>query len=182
MFLHFFFSSRRRHTRFDCDWSSDVCSSDLLREHAAALELPGVEAPRPGRQRLVLRQCHQTSHHRGRRLGGGAPLDRHHDRRALPPRAGDAVPLAPVVRRVPQHTLPYPPEPLRVVRHRRPATLAREPVGPGDGADHDEAILHSAFTFARSRRTVFEGWAPLAIHAWTFARSIFTVGGSVSGL
>src|SRR2546430_3311306 len=23
------FSSRRRHTRFDCDWSSDVCSSDL---------------------------------------------------------------------------------------------------------------------------------------------------------
>src|SRR2546427_1974145 len=27
----FFFSSRRRHTRFDCDWSSDVCSSDLWR-------------------------------------------------------------------------------------------------------------------------------------------------------
>src|SRR2546430_13740589 len=27
-----FFSSRRRHTRFDCDWSSDVCSSDLLDE------------------------------------------------------------------------------------------------------------------------------------------------------
>src|SRR5205085_3090665 len=25
----FFFSSRRRHTSFDCDWSSDVCSSDL---------------------------------------------------------------------------------------------------------------------------------------------------------
>src|SRR5256886_2122178 len=25
-----FFSSRRRHTRFDCDWSSDVCSSDLV--------------------------------------------------------------------------------------------------------------------------------------------------------
>src|SRR5688572_32813548 len=24
-----FFSSRRRNTRFDCDWSSDVCSSDL---------------------------------------------------------------------------------------------------------------------------------------------------------
>src|SRR5688572_32938983 len=30
MFIFFFFSSRRRHTRFDCDWSSDVCSSDLL--------------------------------------------------------------------------------------------------------------------------------------------------------
>src|SRR3972149_444993 len=29
IFFVFFFSSRRRHTRFDCDWSSDVCSSDL---------------------------------------------------------------------------------------------------------------------------------------------------------
>src|SRR5256886_7438556 len=29
LFFSFFFSSRRRHTRFDCDWSSDVCSSDL---------------------------------------------------------------------------------------------------------------------------------------------------------
>src|SRR5690606_39723657 len=28
--LMFFFSSRRRHTRFSRDWSSDVCSSDLL--------------------------------------------------------------------------------------------------------------------------------------------------------
>src|SRR5690242_21580790 len=26
----FFFSSRRRHTRLTCDWSSDVCSSDLF--------------------------------------------------------------------------------------------------------------------------------------------------------
>src|SRR5438132_14209787 len=28
-YLQFFFSSRRRHTRSLCDWSSDVCSSDL---------------------------------------------------------------------------------------------------------------------------------------------------------
>src|SRR5947207_12982769 len=28
--LAFFFSRRRRHTRSLCDWSSDVCSSDLL--------------------------------------------------------------------------------------------------------------------------------------------------------
>src|SRR2546427_9102753 len=38
-FFFFFFSSRRRHTRFDCDWSSDVCSSDLhqrLAHHGAA--------------------------------------------------------------------------------------------------------------------------------------------------
>src|SRR3989475_6511972 len=32
-FFFFFFSSRRRHTRFDCDWSSDVCSSDLMIRH-----------------------------------------------------------------------------------------------------------------------------------------------------
>src|SRR5271157_1066457 len=28
----FFFSSRRRHTRCGRDWSSDVCSSDLIRD------------------------------------------------------------------------------------------------------------------------------------------------------
>src|SRR2546430_7634871 len=33
IYLVFFFSSRRRHTRFDCDWSSDVCSSDLKFAH-----------------------------------------------------------------------------------------------------------------------------------------------------
>src|SRR5690242_10980500 len=28
--FQFFFSSRRRHTRLTCDWSSDVCTSDLV--------------------------------------------------------------------------------------------------------------------------------------------------------
>src|SRR5690606_40053821 len=37
-FSLFFFSSRRRHTRFSRDWSSDVCSSDLSR-------LPSVMQP-----------------------------------------------------------------------------------------------------------------------------------------
>src|SRR2546430_6764918 len=32
----FFFTSRRRRTRFDCDWSSDVCSSDLQSTSAPA--------------------------------------------------------------------------------------------------------------------------------------------------
>src|SRR5256886_12085588 len=36
----FFFSSRRRHTRFDCDWSSDVCSSDLDRPIRSIAVLP----------------------------------------------------------------------------------------------------------------------------------------------
>src|SRR6267142_5126133 len=34
--LFFFFSSRRRHTRLTCDWSSDVCSSDLEGDHVLA--------------------------------------------------------------------------------------------------------------------------------------------------
>src|SRR5260370_27666042 len=35
----FFFSSRRRHTRFKCDWSSDVCSSDLYTLFAPASDV-----------------------------------------------------------------------------------------------------------------------------------------------
>src|SRR5438309_11602768 len=51
----FFFSSRRRHTRWNCDWSSDVCSSDL-----GAGEAPGrgrnarLESPGPQRRRRAV--------------------------------------------------------------------------------------------------------------------------------
>src|SRR5438034_9498349 len=38
--LFFFFSSRRRHTRSLCDWSSDVCSSDLIRRGDRDRPLP----------------------------------------------------------------------------------------------------------------------------------------------
>src|SRR5205807_105258 len=37
----FFFSSRRRHTRLQGDWSSDVCSSDLLRDGPLGRPLDG---------------------------------------------------------------------------------------------------------------------------------------------
>src|SRR5690242_11098139 len=46
----FFFSSRRRHTRLTCDWSSDVCSSDLhptlsrARERGKAMRAPPAQA------------------------------------------------------------------------------------------------------------------------------------------
>src|SRR2546430_8024806 len=58
----FFFSSRRRHTRFDCDWSSDVCSSDLLdgvRGDAAEglLAVPGTAALRVAQARHQREQC-----------------------------------------------------------------------------------------------------------------------------
>src|SRR3989442_4338455 len=42
VFLLFFFSSRRRHTRCGRDWSSDVCSSDLI---------PGTRVPSDWRKR-----------------------------------------------------------------------------------------------------------------------------------
>src|SRR5256886_4503203 len=41
-----FFASRRRHTRFDCDWSSDVCSSDL--KTTALRCIAGLEEPSSG--------------------------------------------------------------------------------------------------------------------------------------
>src|SRR5256885_5605653 len=41
----FFFSSRRRHTRLQGDWSSDVCSSDLIR-HCEAVMLAIILASR----------------------------------------------------------------------------------------------------------------------------------------
>src|SRR2546427_1424116 len=46
----FFFSSRRRHTRFDCDWSSDVCSSDLstIRMSRCAMSCASLRRARRG--------------------------------------------------------------------------------------------------------------------------------------
>src|SRR5690606_40143367 len=46
----FFFSSRRRHTRFSRDWSSDVCSSDL----ATVLSRPSYPSPVSERTRTPL--------------------------------------------------------------------------------------------------------------------------------
>src|SRR5206468_5299843 len=46
-----FFSSRRRHTRSDRDWSSDVCSSDL--EFNKLLGIDGVDAREIGGTRVM---------------------------------------------------------------------------------------------------------------------------------
>src|SRR2546430_7564810 len=46
--IFFFFSSRRRHTRFDCDWSSDVCSSDLNPLTSAATMTEKIRRPNYG--------------------------------------------------------------------------------------------------------------------------------------
>src|SRR5438309_5281408 len=67
--VFFFFSSRRRHTRWNCDWSSDVCSSDLvidgkalpLQEEPDALRVDDRDAsdlaPHPSRPRLQPDRC-----------------------------------------------------------------------------------------------------------------------------
>src|SRR5688572_31441215 len=67
--LFFFFSSRRRHTRFDCDWSSDVCSSDLI--------------PIVNRDRGALREDRQEQV-RVTWLGRGEKLLDRHRRLSLP--------------------------------------------------------------------------------------------------
>src|SRR5438034_10820505 len=51
-FFFFFFSSRRRHTRSLCDWSSDVCSSDLL----GTPDRPGVAEALPADAALAARE------------------------------------------------------------------------------------------------------------------------------
>src|SRR3989440_3527041 len=47
-YVFFFFSSRRRHTRSDRDWSSDVCSSDLALGLQDLLNEEVSPAPRAG--------------------------------------------------------------------------------------------------------------------------------------
>src|SRR5438477_12989676 len=39
----FFFSSRRRHTRLTCDWSSDVCSNEVILRSAIAAGVPVID-------------------------------------------------------------------------------------------------------------------------------------------
>src|SRR2546426_11278938 len=61
--LFFFFSSRRRHTRLQGDWSSDVCSSDL-RNRAGARREGGGSARSSSSLGLVPELSHPGEHHR----------------------------------------------------------------------------------------------------------------------
>src|SRR5437870_7279214 len=60
LFLFFFFSSRRRHTRWPRDWSSDVCSSDLIDEAALADAAAAAEPDAERRQTLIQRIAKMT--------------------------------------------------------------------------------------------------------------------------
>src|SRR5207237_6650220 len=50
--IFFFFSSRRRHTRFKCDWSSDVCSSDLALLARSAFDYVIIETVGTGQEAM----------------------------------------------------------------------------------------------------------------------------------
>ena len=59
----FFFSSRRRHTRYWRDWSSDVCSSDLKRKGRGEVRREGERGKdvgrEEGREGQILKNCHK---------------------------------------------------------------------------------------------------------------------------
>src|SRR5215475_9159393 len=67
--LFFFFSSRRRHTRFSRDWSSDVCSSDLPRDGTVLGVRPLAAPCGPGRGGALVARA-------ARRPRGGCTCDR----------------------------------------------------------------------------------------------------------
>src|SRR5690606_37216380 len=61
MVAHFFFSSRRRHTRFSRDWSSDVCSSDLVETDIASEFRYRAPVMAPGGLALFISQSGETA-------------------------------------------------------------------------------------------------------------------------
>src|SRR5689334_2196886 len=72
-----FFSSRRRHTRWNCDWSSDVCSSDLAHVGVEdAHDVVGADLHRRARlrtealDRLLVRGERRVQHLERQRLAG----------------------------------------------------------------------------------------------------------------
>src|SRR5690606_40092437 len=81
LLLPFFFSSRRRHTRFSRDWSSDVCSSDLrsVTKLEKAFCPESLRAhPRPGR---LVRDASEATLNIGRTPGRQSGENRSEERR-----------------------------------------------------------------------------------------------------
>src|SRR5467141_708206 len=99
LFFCFFFSSRRRHTRFKCDWSADVCSSDLRERgrlwDAAEREHAGVQPEADDRlQRRRRREREIDALGDGERLAPFRGAEDVGDHAALEHAADDALTLA----------------------------------------------------------------------------------------
>src|SRR3712207_8123629 len=83
----FFFSSRRRHTRYWRDWSSDVCSSDLLDHEATARGQVGGDVAEAVDLGILRGQVHDRVEHQIRKgegaldAGAGEVTDRSEERR-----------------------------------------------------------------------------------------------------
>src|SRR2546427_1265963 len=114
----FFFSSRRRHTRFDCDWSSDVCSSDLAPRSPGrrARGEPADPSEAPGPHDQVRAQAHAR--------GDAAARDPGAPKEGLRRPAGTLVPRRPGA---------PPPGPLRA---RRDPPRGPVPAGHGRAPPH----------------------------------------------
>src|SRR3712207_7685936 len=68
----FFFSSRRRHTRYWRDWSSDVCSSDLFHRPTSVEELKnklGEQLYEEFKDKIIVHDAHDPSRSEERRVG-----------------------------------------------------------------------------------------------------------------
>src|SRR5436190_5544074 len=74
---HFFFSSRRQHTSSLCDWSSDVCSSDLVarRPYPGGMVTVLLAAARVAAGRLDMAVGRRANPDRGPGRGNGQPVD-----------------------------------------------------------------------------------------------------------
>src|SRR6266480_7561182 len=77
MLYFFFFSSRRRHTRLTCDWSSDVCSSDLdVKRLAASFAIGGRDLGfKEADRRAALAETLREYRREMRRLAGMRTID-----------------------------------------------------------------------------------------------------------
>src|SRR5262249_57800538 len=76
LFVVFFFSSRRRHTRLVSDWSSDVCSSDLRRDERTRHDREVEYRVRPSRHRREPLQRTESRERRGSEIGRASCRER----------------------------------------------------------------------------------------------------------
>src|SRR6266511_141506 len=72
--VFFFFSSRRRHTRFSRDWSSDVCSSDLVMLTGDGHLTAEAIARRAGIERVLAEVLPERKAAEVKRLGEGGAI------------------------------------------------------------------------------------------------------------